>query len=427
MTRVQKIQRRQSELRSKMSTLLDMPEADRPETWAADLASAENELKATEPELRAALALEGDPGEGENTTCTEPDAEHRERLALRGRSSVARYLHASLRGRNVDGAEAELSAAVSAECAAAGGIPIELWERPETREAGVEHRAITPAPGTVGVNLDTLRPMVFAPSIVSRLGVDMPMVESGTYATGTITTAATADAVAKGSDVPETAGAFTVTTTTPKRVGASMNIAVEDVFAVGATNFEAILREHISLVLSDELDDQMLNGAGTNNDLTGIFQRLTDPSDPSAVATFDTFVGSFADGIDGLFASRTSEVSIVAGVDTYKHSAKTFRDIASTDLGDVSFADYAMGKFAGWWTNKRMPAADGSNFQAAIRVLRGRTGLRLAVCPTWGYLTVNDIYTGARKGQRRFVISAVVGDLILVQPSAYAQVAFQTA
>ena len=40
--------------------------------------------------------------------------------------------------------------------------------------------------------------------------VEMPMVESGTYATGTITTAATADAVAKGADVPETAGAFTV-------------------------------------------------------------------------------------------------------------------------------------------------------------------------------------------------------------------------
>ena len=30
-------------------------------------------------------------------------------------------------------------------------------------------------------------------------------------------------------------------------------------------------------MLSDELDDQMINGAGANDDLTGIFERLTNP------------------------------------------------------------------------------------------------------------------------------------------------------
>ena len=130
-----------------------------------------------------------------------------------------------------------------------------------------------------------LRPYVFAPSVVDKLMVEMPMVDSGTYASGTISTAATAGAVPKGGtgttgDVPETAAAFTVQTTVPHRIGASLNLAIEDIASVGQANFESLLRQHISLAVSDELDDQMLNGNGMGDNLTGFFQRLTDPSPP---------------------------------------------------------------------------------------------------------------------------------------------------
>ena len=168
----------------------------------------------------------------------------RERLALREKAKVGNFLVAALRGRQLSGPEAELAEA--AGCA--GNIPLELWDVPEVRGES-ERRDITPAPATVGVNLDTLRPAVFAPSVVDKLMLDMPMVESGTYASGTISTVATADAVAKSAAVPEAAGAFTVQTTTPHRIGAAMNLAVEDIAAVGASNFESILRQHISLVL----------------------------------------------------------------------------------------------------------------------------------------------------------------------------------
>ena len=156
--------------------------------------------------------------------------------------------------------------------------------------------------------------------------------------------------------------------------------------------------------------------SGDDNNLFGILARLADPTAPGAeAADFDAFVASFADAIDGLWAGQTSEVSIVAGVDTYRLSAQTFRD-ATADLGSISFADYAMAHTAGWWTNKRMPAAV-SNIQQAIVCRKGRSMMpsptRLAVCPTWGYLTVEDIYTGARKGERRYVLSVLVGDVIL--------------
>ena len=90
----------------------------------------------------------------------------------------------------------------------------------------------------------------------------------------TISTSITADAVPRGGtgttgDVPETAGAFTVQTTSAHRVGGSLLLAAEDIAQRGSIHFEAILRQHISLVLSDELDDQLLNGTGSDDDPPG--------------------------------------------------------------------------------------------------------------------------------------------------------------
>ena len=97
--------------------------------------------------------------------------------SLRGRASLTGYLLAAARGRLVSGAEAELQAAAGVE-----GIPLELWDVPE-------QRAVAALPGTVGVNLDTLRPAVFANSASPPvLGIEMPRVASGTYASATIST-----------------------------------------------------------------------------------------------------------------------------------------------------------------------------------------------------------------------------------------------
>ena len=428
--RLRELRERQSRERQRMAELA-MLDTLGTET-RAELDGLESGTPDLERQLRAAqVAVEAE--ERDSTIAVAvgdtPEA-NRERLELRSRCSLGRYLLGAS-GRQ-SGAEAELQQELGLS---PQQIPLEIWQRPpEARHAEPETRAITPAPSTVGVNLDVLRPAVFAPSVTDKLMVEMPAVESGTYASGTITTAATADAVPKGGsgttgEVPETAGAFTVSTTTPHRVGGSLNLAAEDIAAVGQANFEAVLRQHLSLVLSDELDAQMLTGDDQNDDLSGFMDQLTYPTTAiSDVATFDDFVAAFADAIDGLWATTMSDVSIVAGVDTYKLSAKTFRDIASADLGSISFADYAREHTAGWWTNKRMPAA-ASMVQNGIICRKGRSmmpdPMRLAVCPHWGYLSVDDIYTGARKGQRRYVLSVLVGDVILVQPDAYAPVRFK--
>ena len=208
---------------------------------------------------------------------------------------------------------------------------------------------------------------------------------------------------------------------------------------MGQENYESILRENISLVLSDALDTQVINGNGTAPNLAGIFEAITpNPSAPAAgVAAFDDFVAAFAGGIDGLWANTVKEVAIVSGVDTYKLSAQTFRDRiidagnrGGVSLGDESFADYAMSKYAGWWTNKRMPAKV-THIQQAILYRKGRSmmggagAMRTAVCPHWGEIGIDDIYSGSAKGERYFTLHVLLGDVILVQPDAYDQVAFR--
>lgn len=397
----------------------------------AELDAIENRAADTERQIRAArLAVDDEEATDKTTTPADnDDPEMRERLELRGRCTVTRYLSAALRGRAPDGAEAELQQAAGVD-----GIPFELWEPTAEDRAAAEQRAITAAPTSgTGVNLAPLQPFVFAPSVAGGLMIDMPTVESGSYSSGTLSTAATAGFEPKGDDVPETAALWTTQTTTPHRLGASLNLALEDIATVGTANFEALLRQHISLAVSDALDDAVLNGAGTGDNIHGIIARLAaiaNPTDPTNVSAFDDFVSAFADSIDGLWSTTMSSVAMLVGVDTYRLAAKAFRDAGNNDRGDIAFSDYAMAHTAGFSTNKRMPAAS-SDIQRAIVCRKGRSmnpsPVRTAVCPTWGYFTIDDIYTGARKGERRYVINTLIGDVILVQPDAYTLREFKVA
>ena len=439
--RLRDLRERQSKERGRMAELSLIDELG--DEHRAELDNLEISTPDLERQLRAAtVALEDEEKETETRAADNPDAEQRERIELRSKAKLTNFLLNAARGRMVDGAEAELQSAAGVS---GHGVPLELWDvaQPERRSAedGRETRAITPSPGTVGVNLDPIRPAVFANSIAPRLGIEMPRVMSGTYASGTITTSQAASALDKSAAAVGTAGAITVQTATPKRISARLELTLEDIAAVGQDNFESILRENLALALSDQLDDQAINGNGTAPNLAGILQRLSDPTAaPTAVADFDAFVAAFAGGVDGLWANTVKEVAIVAGVETYRLSASTFRDPATGTAGgrgDKAFSDYGMEHYGGWWTNTRMP--DGATFmsvdnvQQAILYRKGRSmmggagAMRTAVCPHWNVIDIDDIYSGSAQGERYFTMHVLLGDVILVQPNAYAQVAFQVA
>ncbi len=420
MTPSQKITLRISEVRQRLNEIAGLEGDAFTDEFRNESDTLQAEFRDLENRYRAAVIGEANAEERARAAFIgNTDAETRERLELRGKATVTGYVLAAMQGRLPSGAEAELQAAADVD-----GIPLEIFEPAPERRAD----ATTAAPGTVGVNLQPIRPAVFAASIATRLGIDMPRVPSGTYAEARIDTSLTAAAKAAGGDAEATAATFVVSTATPKRVSARLGIRAEDIASVGQANFEAALRQNLSLALSDELDDQVINGDESAPNLTGLLKRLTDPTDPTAVAKFDDFLAAFADAVDGLWANTTKDVAIVSGPATYKLSAKAFRDVGSNNghRGDISFSDYAMTHMAGWWTNKRMPDA-ASNIQAGILHRRGRTGIRTAVCPHWGSISIDDIYSGSARAQRYVSMHVLLGDVIIVQPDAYAQVAFKLA
>ena len=429
MTPLQKLEVRQSERRQRLNEIggldgLDDEQRSELDTLSAEYGDGERQyraLKVAEDAETAAAAADGDPN---------PTGEDADRLELRSKCRVGNFLAAHLQHRAVTGAEAELAAELGTE-----GIPLDLWEpTPEKRAAELEKRTVAGLPGTVGVNLDLIRPEVFAPAVLPRLGVEMPRVPTGTYATATITTSQQATALAKGGAAGGIAGAITAKTATPKRISARLELAIEDIAAVGQDNFESALRQNLSLVLSDELDDQGLNGNGTAPNLQGLFRAIsttTGTAAGSVVNDFDDFVGEFADGVDGLWATMCKQVALCVGVETYRLAAKTFRDTASDGGdGETAFTSYAAQNFGPLWTSKRMPTKNNHVQQAILyrmgRALMGGSGsIRTAVCPVWGEVMIDDVYTGSAKAERYVTFHVLLGDVIVVQPDAYKRVAFR--
>ena len=133
-------------------------------------------------------------------------------------------------------------------------------------------------------------------------------------------------------------------------------------------------------------------------------------------------------------------MAIVGGVETYRLSASTFRDPATGTAGgrgNEAFSDYAMEHYGAWFTNSRMPSSTTflsvDNVQQAILYRKGRSmaggagAMRTAICPHWGVVDIDDIFSGSAQGERYFTMHVLLGDVILVQRDAYSQAAFQIA
>ena len=394
-----------SEIREKLNDLNAVTEpTDAQKTEERDLLASQ---KTTEAEYREALT-----SESEADAKPTADAETRERIELRGKSRLGAFILAHMQGREPAGPEAEYRAALGI----GAGIPVDLFERePEIR---ADAASVAPTSG-LGAKLAPIQPALFAPSIAPRLGIDMPQVGSGAYSEARISTSLTAGMKAKGVAAESTAAVLTTATASPRALTGRLTLQLEDIALIGQANFESALRANLQLVMSHTYDGQCINGDGVAPNVTGLIKLLTDPDNPTTIAGFDDYLQSFSDAIEGLWASELSQVSIVANVDAYKRSAKTFRDAAEAVRGAMSFADYAKAHTGGWWTNSRMPAT-AANLARGIIHRRGRAGVRTAVHPVWNSITIDDVYTDAASRARHVTMSVLVGDtVILVQPGAY--------
>ena len=417
MLKSQRLLLEQSEKRQKVNALLGKDSLTDEER--AELDTLTTRLQQIETEYRAAVTVEASETQETRNAPDGLDAEHRERLDLRRRCMLTRYFQSRLGGAALRGAELEY---LAADGVPEGSIPLSVMD-PDPRDRAEQRAdAPTPAPSTTGRIIAPIVPAVFEMSVASYLMVEMPRVMSGSYNVPRITTSLTAGWKAAGGDTDSTAAALTVASTTVKRLSGRMSLRIEDVVNVGMEDFEASLRMNLSQVVGNALDKAVLNGSGASDQPTGLLQRLTDPSAPSTTADFANFVSVAAGAISAseLWVSGLPDVRTLCGPATMELSEEVFRGNDSY----ISAAAYLRQQTGGWRSNAHVPAA-ASNVQQAVQVMLGRPGLSIARMPTWGRLEIDDIYSGSGKAETYRTVHVLCGDLLILHPDAYRQVAYK--
>ena len=408
-----KLQLRISEIRTKLREIAEAD--DLSDELRESVEPLKIELRDSEVKLQACLLAEENQDDHVDTS-SPVDQETRERLELRSKVKISDILRGVERGR----VSPEIREYQSACNAGSDEIPFDLFE--------IEERAVTPAPASgTGVNVQRIVPAVFAMSAAGMLGIQMPRVQSGTPSWLRITTNQSAGFKSKGADATATAGALTPISTTPHRLSARLEITIEAAAEVGIGTFEAMLRSNLMMVLSDTLDKSLLRGDGSGDTIEGIISEV---GAPTAESTTDTWALARAKMValtDGIWARSLKDVSLMAGVDTMQHFDGLYPLAASNEVYPrQSLSENLKGILMDYQSSANMPAA-ASNVQTAIYCRKGRPSEQLAVCPRWSEISITDIYSGSASGTTSYSLHVLIGDVLILQPSAYGTLSFKLA
>ena len=162
MTDKQKLELRNSEIRSRLATL---GVQDATEDGKTEIGRLSEEYGSNETRIRALMVANDAPVE-----TTKATKEGKERAELYSTASVGDLVYALVNGRSgVDGAMRELQAEHGL---ASNEIHIRQLAPPESY-------GVTPAPTNVGENADTIIPYVWPQSVSTFLGIYQPTVATG--------------------------------------------------------------------------------------------------------------------------------------------------------------------------------------------------------------------------------------------------------
>ena len=404
MLRSQKLEIKSVEIRGRLSELAGQDSLE--EDQRTELKEKTSELRQVEEQRVASLeieTLESEQAE-KSTNGTNPDPEERERLEILGKARLGNALRAVMDGRPLQGAENELRSAYG--LSGDHEIPHELFEK----------RAATDAPATgTQVNEQPVQPFIYKEGVAGFLGIDMPQVGGGTASHPVLTTGTPAAMKEKGGAADETAAAFTISTSTPKRVTGSFRVRVEDMALF--PQLEDSLRRDIPMSLANAVEEQLLNGDGVAPNINGLLQRLTDPDEAMEKHTPGTYVSAVAGSLDGIHGYTLGDLRTLAGKQTYQAMASGYFD--STAVSVASYLDTYTG---GLRMSDRIPDV-ASNVQAGIV----RLGMRpmCAVSVVWGGVTlIRDIYSGAASGEIVVTALQLIGDVHVLRDGSFAEVSF---
>ena len=316
--------------------------------------------------------------------------ETRERRAIRPRTGVADFYAAAAGGREVTGAAREYADACGV--APFGKLPLLIFTdgQPETR-------AISVGPATEGVVEPTV-PFVFQRSAAQSVGIQFPTHGPGTVQIPRVTTPPPADTLAKDAAAPVTAAVIALDTKTPKRISGQFEVRVEDLAVYPP--LEEVLGESIRGALSNELDNEVFNGAAAG--LNGLFVQAADVAIAGAVETFATGIGRFAALVDGENAYSLADLRCVVGPSTYAKFMGLISD-------GVPLGDYLETKLGSFRVSNRMPALASHGQKGIVTLNGGPSPIRIFV---WSALELTrDPFSGAGAGKVTITATALVSEV----------------
>ena len=436
MTNSQKLALRLSELRQKLNELSGKDEAT--EAEQNEMRSLSAEYPAIEERWRAATVAEGAEEEAARGADAESpgDGEAAEVRRLREAVRLTDYLTPAAAGVGLAGAAAEFNAALGVPTVGASGgvsVPWDALLTPELSEqrADPERRAFTTTTQYAGgIGQRPILQRLFGMDILAALGVRIDSVPSGRTEWPLLTGGVAPNMKAEGTaaDTP-VAATFATEVLKPKRLTGRYEYTHEQ--AAQVRELEAALRRDLADAVRAKMSDLALNGDESTNahEPDGFLTTIAAPTDPTAEADYAAYAAAHAANVDGIHASRETEVSSVIGVASYRHAASVFQS-GSGESGSEALAR----RSARCMASSFVPAPTGANMIQGGNIFHsagpngGGGAMRGdSVAAVWPTLEViRDIYSQASVGVRLTWVA--LWDLqAAFRASAYRRVAFRLA
>ena len=406
LTNAQKITIRLSEVRSRLNEISGLDELTDEIRNEADALGVE--YKDLEIRHRSAIIAEGEEEQRAAGAFDNGDGESAEVRSLLTRVTIGDYLNPASAGLGLAGAAGELNAALSCPIVGTSGgvlVPWRILAGPEHRELakdkGQEQRAFTTTTAYAGgVAQRPILQRLFGMDIMMALGVRIDSVPAGRTEWPLISGGVAPDqkAEAAAADAAVTA-VFATETLKPKRLTGKYEYTHEQ--AAQVPDIEQGLRRDLADAVKAKMNDLILNGDESTNaqEPDGFLTTIAAPTDPAATAVYADYAGVHATAVDGIHASKETEVSGVIGTECYVHAAGVYQ-AGSGESGSEAL----MNRSRSCMASSFIPAATGATKIQNGNILHaaGPNGGAMrgdSIAAIWPSLeVVRDIYGQASQG-----------------------------
>ena len=372
------------------------------------------EFSEKETKYRAALTVEGEEEARAQGLFDGETSEGREYRELRSKVGLNRYIEAATEKRAVDGAEAELNAALKI---GAHKFPLEIL-------APIEERATTNVDTVTTPNrwLDRL----FSESAAARVGVTFASVPAGAKSYPVMLTGASGAQRGRKEDTAIAAWTVGVTELKPSRNSVHAVFSRED--DLRNPGLQDALTRDLRMALVDAVDLAVFEGDADANedgaDITGL-QTATDVVEEELTQAEKIkgadVLGAFALMIDGKHATAGSDLRVVLSVGAQRLWMSTLANTGNA--ADTTISEFLTRAGISFSARGGIDTATtAGKFGAFVGRARGIEGA--GVAPTWsdGMLIV-DPYSSARSSEINLSLSTF-WNFGLVRPSNFARLKF---